>query len=306
MRVLVTGANGFVGRHLVQDLIQDGHNVIMLDTDFGQTPHHNASSIIADLRNTENINDAVASSRPDACIHLGGISFVPSGQSDPDLMLSVNIKGTMNVLNAFHQFAPKAKILLVSTSQVYGATTAREPIKEDAPLLPVSIYGISKTAADLAGLAYAKKYNMHIMTARPNNHTGPGQSNLFVIPSFISQLKSISLGKQKPVMEVGNLKSVRNFCDVRDVVRAYRQLIEKGAPGEAYNISSQEPFTVEDILKLLCKLVGVKPEIKTDPDKFRPTDRSPVLDVSKLANQTGWKTEIPLIKTFQDMMSEIN
>lgn len=306
MHVLVTGAGGFAGRHLVSLLTEKGHNVIALDAQFiSPLPETGSVQIIsADLTDAREIEKVVLSSKPDACVHLGAISFVPDGLSNPDRMLSVNIRGTMNVLNAFQKHARTARILVVSTSQVYGSTTEPKPITEDAPLLPVNMYGISKAAADIAALACAKKDKMHIVTVRPSNHTGPGQSPMFVIPSFVSQLMAIKSGKQKPVILVGNLESVRNFADVRDIVHAYVLLLEKGRNGQAYNVSANNALKISVILDTLCDLTGIKPELKVDPEKVRPTDKAPFLDITKLIRDTAWQTRIPFMETLRDMITE--
>ena len=175
---------------------------------------------------------------------------------------------------------------------------------EDTPLQPLTIYGISKAAADLATLAHAKQYGIHAMTARPNNHTGPGQLPPFSIPSFARQIKAIARGESTPPMRVGNLESRRDLADVRDVARAYRLLIEKGRAGEAYNISSQNMVKVGAVLDELCRLAGINPKREMDSTLYRPPDESARIDTTKLLRETGWKPEIPFSQTLRDVLSD--
>ena len=217
-------------------------------------------------------------------------------------MLSVNIIGTINIIEAFKDHAPEARILVASTAHVYGTSPGGKVLTEDSPLAPVSTYAVSKAAADIASRACASEYGMHIMTSRPNNHIGPGQDARFAVASFASQVAAIARNEHEPLLMTGNLDSTRDFLDVRDVAKAYRLLLEKGRSGKAYNISSSQMVRMGDILDKLCHLTGVEPEIKVDPSKFRPTDSSPILDTSEISNDTGWKPEIELDKTLKDIL----
>lgn len=304
MRILVTGAGGFVGRHLIRELTQNGHEPFAFDLNFSTPVAEATASFTGDLHDVETLTRIIISIKPEACIHLGAISFIPSGKTNPELMFSVNVIGTINVLEAFRKYASFSKILVISSARVYGEAVRDHAIREDEPLAPMSMYAISKAAADLTTLRYAREYNLHTITTRPNNHIGPGQSPRFVVPSFAQQVKSIASGESEPVLKVGNLESDRYFTDVRDVVRAYRLLIENGRFGEAYNISSQNRMKISTVLEKLCTLACIKPEIELDPEKFRPTDCSPLLDISKLQNDTGWKPEIALSDTLRDILAE--
>lgn len=302
MRVLVTGAGGFMGPHLIRELIRSGHQAPAF---YGKPPpagQESGAGFVGDLRDAAVVNRVVASIRPDACAHLAAVSFVPVGAADPYRMLSVNIMGTVNVLEAFRRHSPESRILVVSTAHVYGMPDTGELLTEDSPIAPAGMYAVSKAAADLAALAYAGEYSMRVMTARPNNHTGPGQSPRFVVPSFARQIKAVAAGMAEPMLKVGNLESERDFSDVRDVARAYRMLIEKGRAGCAYNISSQTFIRIGTILEMLLELAGVAAEFVVDRQKFRPTDKSPSLDVSRLRRDTGWKPEIDISATLCDML----
>jgi GDP-4-dehydro-6-deoxy-D-mannose reductase len=288
MRTLVTGAAGFVGRHLVNELLEHGYDVIPTDLTPGTDGPDLAWHSI-DICDREAVRALVTATAPEACIHLAGMSFVPDAASKASLMLSVNVSGTLNLLEAARDIAPGMRVLAVSTAYVYGTALDAAPITEDTPLRPVNLYAISKAAADVAALGFARSEGLPVMTARPSNHTGPGQPPHFVVPALMAQAKAIADGEHAPVMAVGNLESIRAFSDVRDVVRAYRLLLEKGQSGEAYNIGSDDLVTIGDLLKEICGLYGIDPEIRVDPERYRPTDRSPLLDTGLIQAHTGWQ-----------------
>jgi GDP-4-dehydro-6-deoxy-D-mannose reductase len=207
-------------------------------------------------------------------------------------------------LNAFRRHAPSAKVLVISSSEVYGRPTSRRPVKENDPFYPDNPYAISKAAVDQIALIYARQYSLPVVVARPGNHIGPGQSPNFAVPAFAVQLAAIAAKKGPAVIKVGNLDSERDFTDVRDVVRAYRLLIEKGRPGEAYNIASSREISLRLIMDLLCKITGVRPEIEVDPERYRQAEKRPLLDTAKINKETGWKPEITLETTLQDVITE--
>jgi len=304
MRILVTGAGGFVGRYVARELAASGHSTVAFDLAFSTPVPEAWRSLEGDLLDVRRVNAMVSEVRPDACIHLGAMSFVPAGDRHPERMFAVNVQGTINVLEAFRHHCRAASILVVSSAHVYGSTTGRSHLSEDSPMAPVSTYAVSKAAADLASLAYAGHYGIHTMSARPNNHTGPGQSVDFVVASLVRQARMIADGKAEPVIKVGNVDSKRDFSDVRDVARAYRLLIEKGRQGQAYNISSHNTLSIGAVLSKLCELAGIRPEISVDPEKFRPTDSSASLDTGKLQRDTGWIPRIDFTTTLSDMLSE--
>ena len=300
MRILVTGANGFVGRHLTAHLKAAGHTPLYADINpIPKVPTTQTS--IGDLSDTSYATHAILKLKPDACMHLGGIAFVPMGWKNPQLVYHVNLIGTVNLLEAFRKHAPDARILVVTSGEVYGRTASDHPLRENAPLFPANPYAISKQAADMHTLLFAERYNMHTMTARPDNHTGPGQSELFVTASFARQIAEIALKLSPPLMRVGNLDNLRNFTDVRDVVQAYRLILERGKSGQAYNIASGKPARIRYVLDTLCRIANVHPEIKIDPARYRPTDCLPMLDTSRLRNETGWTPKIPIETTLRDI-----
>jgi GDP-4-dehydro-6-deoxy-D-mannose reductase len=295
MNILITGALGFVGRHVTAELERAGHDVYRHDVEYEPGVYY------SDLRDADSVQKLVRSLKPDACIHLAGLPFVPLGWKDPRLVYNVNLMGTVNLLEAIRLESPTTKTLVVSSSLVYKTSGDHAPVREDSQMHPPDIYAISKIAADLTALGYAQKYEMHVMTARPINHIGPGQSSEFVMSAFARQLRAIAEGRREPVMRVGNLESRRDFVDVRDVARAYRLLLEKGRPGEAYNIATGRLHTIGSVLDTLCDIAGVRPEIARDSNLYRPTDSSPVMDISKIRAHVGWEPQTDLRKTLEDI-----
>lgn len=301
MRILVTGASGFVGRHFLVEAAAGGHAAFAMDVVPPPAGVACAGFFSACLTDPDALRDTISRCRPDACMHLAGVAFVPTANTDPVGVMNVNIMGTGHLLEAFRTTAPKARILVASSAQVYGHRPRPNPVREEDPLAPDSLYGITKAAADDIARFYASQYGMAAMTARPYNHVGPGQSTHFVVPAFARQVRDIQRGKSN-VIKVGNLDSRRDFTDVRDVVHAYRLLLERGEAGLAYNIASGRHTAVRTILDQLCELAGVKPRIERDPALYRPDGACSILDTSRLVAATGWQPQIPFAQTLKDIL----
>ncbi len=304
-RVLVTGAAGFVGHHLVRELESSGHEVATTDA---LPPEAPAAAGLpdysrADLRDAEVMRALVRATRPDAVVHLAGVSFVPDGARDPSLALTVNIGGTWTLAEALAAEAPRARLLFVSTAQVYGTLPSPAPLREEAPLRPLSLYAVTKVAGESLLLARQAAGSLDALVARPGNHTGPGQTPKFVAPSFARQVLAAKRG-EATALRVGNLDSVRSFADVRDVVRAYRLLLERGASGGVYNVASPANVRIGELLDRLRALAGCDAPVETDPALWRPTDSCPILDVSRLRADTGWEPAFALDDTLRDLLAD--
>lgn len=279
-----------------------GHAAV--GSDVGSPAGGTSTYLPLDVRDPDSIASVLAEVAPDAVLHLGGIAFVPLGWTQPQRVFHVNTIGTLNVLDAVRQHRPSARILVVTSAEVYGSHPAPAPLAEDAPYRPDNIYGVAKAAADHAALLYAAHHRLDVMVARPSNHIGAGQSKDFVSSSFASQLAAIAAGAA-PRMRVGNLDQRRDFTDVRDVARAYALLLERGRAGLAYNIASGRLIPVRDLLDGLCDVAQVRPQVEIDPGLFRPDENRPSYDTARIRDHVGWKPEIPLRQTLEAVYADI-
>ncbi|MBP7274784.1 MAG: GDP-mannose 4,6-dehydratase [Kiritimatiellae bacterium] len=303
MRVLITGAGGFVGTHMARHLRECGDIPLAfalpgepVSTDF-------EASFAGDIADANSIGGAVRSARPDACVHLAGVSSVIAARSDPALAVRTNVTGTVMLLEAFRNFTPGVRTLVVTTAQIYGTHPGISAVDEESPLKPDNIYAATKAAADMLARQWATDRGQFVCVARPGNHIGPGQTSSFVVASFAHQVAAIAAGRKPNVLRVGNLDSTRDFMDVRDVVRAYRLLLERGEPGQAYNLARGEQYTIRSMLDRLCEAAGIQPRIEVDPALFRPTDATAALDTRKIHAATGWRTTLSLDRTLTDMLA---
>ncbi len=307
MRILVTGAAGFGGRHACRELSENGHTVIGSDYGSPQVPVVESTEWVSlDVCDAAACRRVMMDVRPDACLHLAGIAFVPNADAAAERVFQVNTLGTLHLLEAAARVAPAMRVLVVTTSEVYGDNGKQAgagALSEDTPFAPRNVYGISKAAADQCAHLYASTKNMHVMTARPSNHTGPGQRPPFVVPAFVERLLALrSTGGG--IVKVGNLESQRRFLDVRDVVRAYRLLLEKGRAGEAYNISSAVSHRIGTVLELLAEKLHIQIEPEVEPDFYRPTDATAALDLGKIKQDCGWQATYDLSATLDAMLEE--
>jgi GDP-4-dehydro-6-deoxy-D-mannose reductase len=255
-----------------------------------------------DLRDQDQVLGVVNRAAPDRIFHLAALSSVQDSFENEQEVYRTNFAGARNLLEAVRRMAPKARILLVGSSQIYGAPQDRGAISEEAPLRPSSPYAVSKAAADLLGYQYFAAYGLEVVRARPFNHTGPGQPCTFVCSDFARQAARIARGLQEPVIEVGNLSVRRDFSDVRDVVAAYDLLLERGQAGEAYNIGSGRAVAVSSILDRLISFCGREVEIRVKRERVRGSDPGVVkASVSKLRRATNWKPRYTIERTLRDL-----
>jgi GDP-4-dehydro-6-deoxy-D-mannose reductase len=295
MRVLVTGATGFVGGHLLDALRVAGNEPIA----FGG-PNDAPPAVALDILDVDAVRRSVEEAAPQAIVHLAGQAFVPQSVADPLGTLAINATGTANILEAAR--AVRARVLVVSSAEVYGIQLPeRMPLDEAALVRPANAYGASKLAAETYALAWQRSYGVDALVARPFNHIGPGQDVRFVVASFARQLADIAAGGP-PIMYVGNLEAQRDFLDVRDVAAAYVRLIANGRAGEVYNICSGRTVAIREVLRQLITIARVPVEIRDDPDRMRSSDL-PILsgNASKLRTETGWEPRISLATSLRDI-----
>ncbi|MEO0117482.1 MAG: GDP-mannose 4,6-dehydratase, partial [candidate division WOR-3 bacterium] len=218
--------------------------------------------------------------------------------------LTTNIISQLNIFEAVRAENLDCRIQIAGSSEEYGMVYPNEvPIKETNPLRPLSPYGVSKVAQDLLGYQYFMSYGIKVVRTRAFNHEGPRRGEVFVTSNFCKQIAEIEKGKREPVVYVGNLEAVRDFTDVRDTVRAYYLVLLKGKPGEVYNICSGKGYKIKEILDIIISLSKVKVEVKVDPERLRPSDVMLLLgDATKIQTELGWKPEIPIEKTLNDLL----
>lgn len=301
-KVLVTGIDGFVARYLYDYLLKSGYDVY--GTTINETyKNDKIKTFKMNLLNAENVNDVIKNMKPDMIFHLAGQSAVGLSWQKPVLTINVNVNGTLNLLEAVKNNNINPKVLIIGSSDQYGIIKPKNcPIKETQSQIPQSPYGISKKTQEELGKLYVKVYKMNIIFVRAFNHIGAGQSENFVVPDFASKIVKIEKGAI-PVLKVGNLDTLRDFTDVRDIVRGYVMLLENGKIGESYNIGSGNVIKVKDILKKLVSLSYKEIKVEIDKEKFRPVD-VPIVqcDNSKIKEDTGWKPEISIDETLKDVL----
>jgi len=259
----------------------------------------------ADLMDTHSLYGVVSRIKPDYIFHLAAQSFVPTSWVSPSVTLEVNIVGTANLFEAVKMAGIDPVIQIACSSEEYGLVLPEElPIKETNPLRPLSPYAVSKLAMDYLGYQYFQSYKVRVIRTRGFNHTGPRRGETFAESNFAKQIAMIEKGKQEPVISVGNLEASRDYTDVRDMVNAYLLSVEKCDPGEAYNICTGTTVKIEDMLHMLLSFSKVKPEIRPDESRMRPSD-VPILlgDNSKFVAKTGWAPVIPFKKTMEDLLN---
>ncbi len=305
MKVLVTGADGFVGEHLVSDLLAHGYDVtgsaLSLPPVRDTLSPQEASSVdwkAADVRDRDALVRLIAAVRPEQIFHLAGFSSGALAREHAAESLNINAGGTVNLFEAVKdlqdgmpEFDPR--ILVMGSADSYG-DAARDggPLSEDLPLRPVSPYGLSKAAQELAAHTYRRAHGLRILVARGFNLVGPGQGPDFVVPDFCSQVSEIASGRGDGVLHVGNLDVERDYTDVRDGARALRMVMELDRPAAAYNVATGRPLRIGQILDWILDEAGIRPEIRIDGTRLRRNEVPCIQGDSTLLRQdTGWAPE---------------
>jgi GDP-4-dehydro-6-deoxy-D-mannose reductase len=294
VRVLVTGSRGFVGPWLVAHLQECGDEVLALPE-------------VTDIRDTDGVRTALQAAEPEAVCHLAAQANVPRSWEDPVETTVVNVVGTLNICSAAATLSRLPRILLVSSSEVYGSMGLDgQPITEEQPFAPVTPYAASKASAEMVGVQAWLGRDLEVVRARPFNHTGPGQRKGFVVPDLASQVAQAARGELERIA-TGNLEVSRDITDVRDVVRAYRLLLLYGQAGQAYNVCRGEAVVISELLRTLMKIAGTDVPVWADPARARPADVPvQVGDNGRIKALTGWQPEVPLEKTLADVLAGFN
>ena len=296
MRVLVTGADGFVGRHLCRALEARGDTVWAAGGPGGVRA--------LEVTNLGEVSRCIADFRPEGIVHLAGISSVARSHAAPAEAVAVNVLGAAHLLQSVREHAPSARLLLVGSGEEYGRLREGHSADEETPLAPLSPYAASKAAAELLGRQAVASDGTAVVLLRPFNHLGAGQAPGFVVPSFAAQLVKISRGRIPPVIEVGDLSPVRDFTHVLDVIDAYVLLLARGQTSEAYNICSGKGWSIREVLDTLQGIAGTHAEVRVDPKRLRPAEIPWLVGAPKRIEQLGWKRQRTVEQALTEALAE--
>ncbi len=301
-RVLVTGAAGFAGSHLIDLLVRDRVPVIAWHRPGGMPPRHGPGTAAEaiDLLDRSSVRAALARVRPTAVYHCAGAAHVGRSWDSTEPTFAVNVRGTHHVIEGLRDEDIRARVLIPSSAMVYASSN--EPLREDDPVLPASPYALSKLAQEMVGSD--NPGGPEVLIARAFNHFGPRQDPWFVGSGFARRIADIEVGRWEPEIAVGNLDARRDLTDVRDTVKAYRQILERGTPGRIYNVCSGRAMVIRELLDQLLSRARVPIRIKVDPARYRPNDQPLIIgDPTRIRDELGWAPEIPLDQTFDDLLA---
>lgn len=300
--VLITGGGGFVGRHLVTELLAQwpGVQVMVWDTKpvVFESP---VLSQVVDITDARAVEEALRDIRPDWVVHLAAIASIPLAAKDPALTRRVNVEGTRHVLLALQTLSLPSNVLAISSADIYPAS--QEPLGELPLAQAVPRNEYAQTKREMEQLI-EEEFSERCLRVRPFPHIGPGQGLGFVTSDFASQIAAIEAGEQPPVMKVGNVEAQRDFTDVRDVVRAYRLLMEKGEVGQVYNVASGQGWKIQAVLQRLLDLSSTSISVEPDPARMRKSDNPYIVgNARKLREATGWEPSIPISQSLEDILN---
>lgn len=304
MNILITGVTGFVGKYLTKYLLEQNSDVKIFGTYIDDREYENSKNelknvdlIKCDIASETDIKNIIRKIKPDYIYHLAAMSS--GNESEREKVFQVNVNGTMNILKECQKIDKKVRVLLASTSYIYGSSEKCQPFLETDEENPVGIYAESKLEMEKRAKEYLSD-KIEIIISRAFNHTGPGQTDNFVVPAFAKQIAEIEKGLIDPILRVGNLEAVRDFLDVRDVIRVYHLLLTKGKSGEIYNVASGKKYSIKEILNKLLSYSKKQITIEKDPDRMRPSDIAcSVGDYGKIKTELGWYPEIDFNKTLR-------
>jgi GDP-4-dehydro-6-deoxy-D-mannose reductase len=310
LKCLITGITGFAGSHLAEYLLSRGdcevHGTMRWRSRMENITQlgNRITTHVCDIRDATAMYELIRDLKPDRIYHLAAQSFVPMSWVAPTETMTTNVIGQTNILEAIRAVGCPTRVQIACSSEEYGLVLPAEtPIKETNPLRPLSPYAVSKVAQDLMGYQYHQSYGMHVVRTRGFNHTGPRRGDVFVTSNFARQIVEVERGRQAPVIHVGNLEAVRDFTDVRDTVVAYYLALEKGKPGDVYNVATGKGYKVREMLDILLSFSTVKIETRQDPKRMRPSDVELLLgDATKLRQETGWEPKYKFEQTMRDLL----
>lgn len=299
-KVLIFGIGGFVGRYLALEFINSGYSVngsdikksenIPLEVDFHEVDLLDAGTVLELVKKTE----------PDIIFNLAAVSSVGASWGIPQITMSVNVIGALNIMEAVRKNEKKSKIMFIGSSEEYEV--ADKPIDEETQLSANNPYGISKMTQERFADVYRERYGIQIYCVRPFNHTGIGQNDSFVLPSFCKQVAEIEKTSKPGVIKVGNLTAERDFSNVKDIVRAYRMIVESDDCTVVYNVGSGKAYKLSNLLNYIVSLSKQKITVEIDSERFRPID-TPVIccDYRKIKKTLGWEPEYSIFDTLKEM-----
>lgn len=304
MKALIIGGGGFVGGYLIRELAAHGYEVHAT-----HLPAENISACcekhVLNILEKDDISALINSVSPDVIYHLAAQSSVSVSWKNPQMTAEINVIGAINVLEAVRESAGKKRLAVIGSGEEYGYIREGAcPLKESEPLNPGNIYAATKACQEMLGRIYSRAYGMDIVMVRAFNHSGPEQSPVFVISDFCKQIAEIEKGINPPEISVGNLSAMRDFTDVRDVVRAYRLLASNGKSGKIYNVGRGQAVSIQYILDTALSLSSAVITVKTDTSRLRASD-IPVIepDITEIQNDTGWTAEISVAQTIEDTLN---
>ena len=304
MKILVTGACGFVGHYLVGALARRGHQIVAAVQDQAHEWGVPAEKVTFDITQADEVQAVFRACRPDAVFHLAAQSMVPVSWNKPAETLTVNTIGSVNMLEALRREIPSGSLVMVGSSDEYGlAAVDGTPVTEERPCLPQNPYAVSKFAAGQLAMQWAKRHALNVIHLRPFNHFGPGQRSGYVVSDFASQLARIECGQQPPLLKIGDLTARRDFTDVRDVIRAYVATLECQLPAGVYNICSGVSRSAREVLDALLALAKTPVELTIDPQRLRPSE-VPVFvgSCEKFKSHTQWSPQIDFSTSIADTL----
>lgn len=310
MKALITGVSGFAGAFLAEHLV--AKNLEIIGIYLQEASLINLEKIKdkldlfkLDLSDRDAVFTFIKKNKPDYIFHLAALTSPDDSFTDPYTTIENNIKAELNILEALRKLNfTETKVLIVSSAEIYGFVEKKDlPIDENTSLKPTNPYAVSKITQDFLGLQYYLSYNLKIVRVRPFNHIGPRQSDKFVVSAFAKKIAEIEKRQREPILSVGNLKSKRDFTDVRDMVKAYQLCLEKGVSGDVYNLGSGKSYEISEILNKLLSLSNSKIQVEVDRSLLRPADNPELIcNSEKFFKLTGWKPEISLDQTLTDTL----